>query len=135
MGNIETIARAWAESSSPPDPNNSSSKSSKTWAGEAEQSKNKVEEWAQSDGLPGGVGTLSAAGWAGSAALSATAAGLDALAAFGYAGAAGTSETNAGTSAFDANNYSDDAARYRDTAKDLKQLGLPPDPNDKDSKS
>ena len=29
LGNIETIARAWAESSSPPDPNNSSSKSSK----------------------------------------------------------------------------------------------------------
>ena len=81
LGNIETIARAWAQSSSPPDPNNASSKSSKTWA-------SRSEEWAQGDGLPGGVGTLSAMGWsiaAGSAAGTATGAAGTAA---GYAAAA-----------------------------------------------
>ena len=86
-----------ARSSSPPDPNNASSKSSKTWA-------SRSEEWAQSEGLPGGVGTLSAMGWALAAGLSAGTATGAASAAGVSQGAAGQSESNAGSSAFAANN-------------------------------
>ena len=96
MGNIETIARARSESSSPPDTNNSSSKSSKSWAEEAEKFRDKAYDWAQGAGLPGGVGTLSAMGWAGAAGASAGTAGGHALAAGQSATAAGTSESNAG---------------------------------------
>ena len=128
LGNIETIARDWAQSSSPPDPNDATSKSSKTWA-------SRSEEWAQSDGTPGGLGTLSAAGWAaaagtaaGTATGAATAAGLSQT-------AAGQSATNAGTAAFDAGNSESNAAGYRDKAKDWAQSGLSPDPNNADAKS
>ena len=128
LGNIETIARDWAQSSSPPDPNDATSKSSKTWA-------SRSEEWAQSDGTPGGLGTLSAAGWAaaagtaaGTATGAATAAGLSQT-------AAGQSATNAGTAAFDAGNSESNAAGYRDKAKDWAQSGLSPDPNNTNAKS
>ena len=128
LGNIETIARDWAQSSSPPDPNDATSKSSKTWA-------SRSEEWAQSDGTPGGLGTLSSAGWAaaagtaaGTAGGAATAAGLSQTAAYNSAEAAAQS-------AFAANESENGASGYRDKAKDWAQSGLSPDPANSDAKS
>ena len=128
LGNIETIARNWAQSSSPPDPNNASSKSSKTWA-------SRSEEWAQGAGLPGGVGTLSAMGWSiaagtasGTAVGAATAAGLSQTAAFNSAEAAALS-------AFAADESESNAGGYSNKSKDWAQSGLSPDPNNADAKS
>jgi len=75
-----TLAQAWAQSSNPPDSEDSTSKSAKTWAGIA-------KDWAQSSTAPDPDDTdsKSAKSWAGEAATSATAASGSASAASGSA--------------------------------------------------
>ena len=75
-----TLAQAWAQSSNPPDSEDSTSKSAKTWAGIA-------KDWAQSTTAPDpdDNDSKSAKSWAGEAATSATAASGSASAASGSA--------------------------------------------------